>query len=879
MLLRNVALSCIASLFLYAFCIDRSHAAEGLENPAKIHLKILKSYDSRGYLHRAQDSTGKIRFFGAVGLFSKEGSAVPILDSKSKAGFTPRYSARINVKGSAQLSWYLDTLKGRRQLSYSTLDIGGAATPTIFHYKVSPRENNLLTLDRNLAADLERREPGNKITKVYYGLILGDGEIELLNLAGSANLAKKSNPVESFSTKLPANESASPGGIAGDIDGAESEPVVAAARPGGTRRSIRLPYKRKPPGLKIDGRIDEAVWKSTPVADKFLTSDESSPHGRSTLVNIFSDKRNLYVAFRCHDDQPDLVTAIKTLNDRGLGIDDSVTVTIDTYQDFSTASSFSVNALGTRNVSGKSVVSQRGKKAWSGAAVKTDYGWSAELAIPLELLNFQSGVDSFGVNFSRYHHRSAEHSYWVKASTEKKKQSNGLLTGLKLPNATKEKMWTFMPYLVAGKNKTDRDGNFNENAFHGGAILRFEPTNNLTSIFELYPDFSQVENQISDIDFSYNEKEIEDTRPFFLEGSTYYENDSEYFYSPRIPEFIKGAKAFMQDGKNVAGALVAESDDGRIDLHAKYQRRFSSDSGFGFSGTSFHQGEQSSRLVSGTVNQRFSSGVAYEIKGAVVNNEDGGLQTDGESAKVTLSFGRDLWETGIKSTFYDVGFQPMSGLLNADLPGTRSVELYGSLYREESGPLKQMNTDVSVLRRQTESGEDQNNGVYLGTDFVVFDNTRLQLAYNRYQYRPVDMAPGIFQTTTFDDNYWSANADFNIYETRFGYGAFLADGDIGGGEYQYLSGYVWYSPTSNINFKLSAEDLTSFGRYKQTTLSSGWNFSAKDGLVARYSRGDDYQQSRIAYRRIGNSGVDIYLTAEKVTDQKGTVTGKLLWKL
>jgi hypothetical protein len=99
-----------------------------------------------------------------------------------------------------------------------------------------------------------------------------------------------------------------------------------------------------------------------------------------------------------------------------------------------------------------------------------------------------------------------------------------------------------MPYALADRNIPDKRGNVRETLVTAGAELRYQPRPNLTDVLSLNPDFSQVETAITDINFSYNEKFITDPHPFFQEGSAYFGNRPDYFYSNRIPDFDYGAK-------------------------------------------------------------------------------------------------------------------------------------------------------------------------------------------------------------------------------------------------------------------------------------------------------------------------------------------------
>jgi hypothetical protein len=93
-----------------------------------------------------------------------------------------------------------------------------------------------------------------------------------------------------------------------------------------------------------------------------------------------------------------------------------------------------------------------------------------------------------------------------------------------------------LPYLLLGRNVPDEDGDIKTTLIDAGIDIRYQPQPNITGLLTINPDFSQVEEAVTDISFSYNEKYRVDNRTFFQEGSAYF-GATEYFYSNRIPDF------------------------------------------------------------------------------------------------------------------------------------------------------------------------------------------------------------------------------------------------------------------------------------------------------------------------------------------------------
>ena len=95
----------------------------------------------------------------------------------------------------------------------------------------------------------------------------------------------------------------------------------------------------------------------------------------------------------------------------------------------------------------------------------------------------------------------------------------GQLTGLVLPSTNGKKAWTFMPFVLAGKNIPNKRGDVKDTLVTGGIDMRYQPRRDLTGLIALNPDFSQVEQAVTDISFSYSQKTVDDNRPFFVEGT------------------------------------------------------------------------------------------------------------------------------------------------------------------------------------------------------------------------------------------------------------------------------------------------------------------------------------------------------------------------
>ena len=168
----------------------------------------------------------------------------------------------------------------------------------------------------------------------------------------------------------------------------------------------------------IDGNVDQSEWQGVPVEAGFLQylPRRGEPASQPTEVLLAYDHKVLYVAFRVSDEHEP--TAQLTRRDAELLEDDAVVVVLDTHGDRQSAYYFVTNLLGTqadgRIADDGRTVDASWDGAWRAAARRTDYGWSAELAIPFASLSFRRGSGViWGINFGRSRRSTLERSFWA----------------------------------------------------------------------------------------------------------------------------------------------------------------------------------------------------------------------------------------------------------------------------------------------------------------------------------------------------------------------------------------------------------------------------------------------------------------------------------
>ena len=198
-------------------------------------------------------------------------------------------------------------------------------------------------------------------------------------------------------------------------------PAAAAQAPAkaDSLSSTRFDVLKASVPIKIDGVLDEECWAAAPAIPLPFEwqPGDNIPSPVKTECLVTYDLRNLYIAFRCFDPEPKKIRG--HLMDRDdtdtLILDDHVSFMIDSFNDERRAFQFRVNPMGVQadaNFSESEGYEDFSWDAiWNAAAKITDWGWAAEVAIPLSQLRFHAseGPRTWGFSAERSWPRDARH--------------------------------------------------------------------------------------------------------------------------------------------------------------------------------------------------------------------------------------------------------------------------------------------------------------------------------------------------------------------------------------------------------------------------------------------------------------------------------------
>jgi len=297
----------------------------------------------------------------------------------------------------------------------------------------------------------------------------------------------------------------------------------------------------------IDGVLNDECWKTGEWASDFTqwVPKEGAKPSQKTEVKILYDDKNIYVAIRAYDNEPEKMIRKAGKRDEFAG--DQTGITFDSYHDHRTGFEFDLTSAGQKIdlvLTNPSNADFNWNAVWYGKTGIEDSAWTAEFEIPLSQLRYSSDKEQvWGMHCWRWIDRLQEESDWeIQSSTSPGiLYQFGELRGImNLPQSSRIEI---MPYTLGKLNtfKSDPQNPYTDKGrkYFGniGLDAKIGLSSNFTADITVNPDFGQVESDPSVINLSAFETFYEERRPFFLEGRNIFSYDFDncsVFYSRRI---------------------------------------------------------------------------------------------------------------------------------------------------------------------------------------------------------------------------------------------------------------------------------------------------------------------------------------------------------
>lgn len=305
------------------------------------------------------------------------------------------------------------------------------------------------------------------------------------------------------------------------------------ADPGGSRpldlKAIPRPVMTAmptPDPIRLDGLLEEAVWKDTPATGGFIQAEprEGDPSSEKTEVWVAFDAENLYIAAYLHESDPSGIVVNDIRKDFDDQTQDVFSVILDTFADHRNGYVFMTNPEGAR---GDRQVANEGREIntswdaiWSVETLRVEDGWTLEMAIPFRALRFDAhGSGVWGINFSRNIRRKNETAYWAPIPRSYNLMRLSLAGDLHgLPTGVRGRDLRVKPFGLAGTVRETGGESF-ENRAEVGVDLKYGLTRSLILDVTANPDFAQVEADEQKVNLTQFSLFFEEKREFFLENS------------------------------------------------------------------------------------------------------------------------------------------------------------------------------------------------------------------------------------------------------------------------------------------------------------------------------------------------------------------------
>ncbi|WP_209550306.1 DUF5916 domain-containing protein [Flavobacterium sp. CG_23.5] len=290
--------------------------------------------------------------------------------------------------------------------------------------------------------------------------------------------------------------------------------------------------------INIDGKIDENIWKSAPIATDFIMFQPDNgkpiPENKRTEVKLLYDNDAIYVAALMYDNEPKKILKEITQRDNN-GTSDLFGVFINGFNDGQQDFQFYVSASDGQAdciVTDSNGEDYSWDAVWKSKAVITDFGWVVEMRIPYAALRFSSeNKQKWGLNFFREIKRDKHKYTWnfIDSKLGTFTQQTGVLEGIE--NIKTPTRLFLLPYSSFYVNASK--GQKTYGTLKRGLDIKYGINDAFTLDMILIPDFGQTKYDDKILNLGPFEQQFNENRPFFTEGTDLFSKGN-LLYSRRI---------------------------------------------------------------------------------------------------------------------------------------------------------------------------------------------------------------------------------------------------------------------------------------------------------------------------------------------------------
>ena len=432
---------------------------------------------------------------------------------------------------------------------------------------------------------------------------------------------------------------------------------------------LKPKYTSKPP--RIDGVLDDQAWKDGPIINgPFIVNQpvygEVLP--QKTEVYLTYDHKNIYVAFYCHDTEPEKIKTSISRRDN-LGTDDWVAFELDAIGNRQSTYGHICNPNGTQwDLINSTSGGENADPDWvwySSGKIVAD-GYIVEIKIPLKSLKFKSGNNVIlNAAFHRFVSRTGTNASWPQI--DQQKGSFNSLAPVEFEKLSSQLRLEALPAFTYGSIRdrlTPSEWSKSDQSSQFGFGLKYGITSSVNTEITINPDFSQVESDEFQVlvnqryPIFYSEK-----RPFFMEVQNQFDvaglsestNMSTAVHTRNIIEPAWGGKIQGElgkvsfgilasgdewPGKELDGSTNAQLNEGKNAnfLFGRLKYSLHGDNYFGLIYTGRKFGEDSNQVVGGDLRFRLKGNHNISINGLYSDSRNPETLEDSKGGAVTLTY-------------------------------------------------------------------------------------------------------------------------------------------------------------------------------------------------------------------------------------------------
>ena len=309
--------------------------------------------------------------------------------------------------------------------------------------------------------------------------------------------------------------------------------------------------------------------RSMALVENFIQREphDGEPSSERTEVYVGYDRTELHVVFLAFDSEPEGVRANLSSRENIDG-DDSVAITLDTFNDQRAALTFRSTPLGVqwdaRWTESASEFDTTLEAVWDSEGRLTDDGYMVRIAIPLRSLRFpDTSEQTWRVQFARNVYRLSEWSYWPRFTIDIEGRLNqtAMLNGIR--EVSPGNNYQIIPFLFAreaevlNRNTAVGPGFETTGEQELGIDAKFVFNDSMALDVTLNPDFSQIESDEPQVTVNERfEVQFPERRPFFVENADFFATDSTLVFTRRIIDPEGGLRFTGRSGDYGFGGIV-----------------------------------------------------------------------------------------------------------------------------------------------------------------------------------------------------------------------------------------------------------------------------------------------------------------------------------